>query len=89
MRDCEVSIDGVAWQIRFVPRREMAKNKWGLCVYATNTIYVRNDLSYENIVDTLIHEITHAQRPHEAEFFVNRTSSEMAKILRISGLIGN
>lgn len=89
MRDCVIQIDGQEWQIRFVSRRELGKRQWGLCIYDTHTILVRNDLSYENILDTLIHEIIHAQRPHEAEFFVDRTASETAKILCLCGLIGN
>lgn len=89
MQDCTVKINGEDWDIRFVSRRDMPKRKWGLCVYSTHTILVRNDLSYENIVDTLIHEVLHAQRLHESESFVNRTATEITTALSLSGLIGN
>jgi hypothetical protein len=81
MQDCTVLIDGQEWRIKFVDRLGLPNRKWGLCIYSKRTILVRNDLTYLNTVDTLIHEVIHAQRPHESEVFVNRTATEIAKCL--------
>lgn len=59
---------------------------FGECVIETITIY--NKLKGVDLVDTLIHEMRHAQHPipYEAEEFINQTSTELAEGLDQAGL---
>ena len=68
-----------------MPRRKV----WGLCVWDERTIYVRRDLSYRNVLDTLIHEMRHAQHPvaFEAEEWIDTTSTELADGLIYTGVV--
>ncbi|MCM0583526.1 ImmA/IrrE family metallo-endopeptidase [Weissella diestrammenae] len=33
---------------------------WGLTVYSTNTIYLKESLNHDRKIETLVHEMTHA-----------------------------
>lgn len=87
-KDAKVKLGGEWWEIRFRPYRSFPDRKaWGLCDQQRRTIYVRSDLSPLNGLDTLIHELLHGQRDHEAEEFVNDTATELAKALNAVGVI--
>ena len=83
VRELEVKIGGEPWTLRFVSRREICKKTWGICDRHNKVILVREDLSDQNLLDTLIHEIRHAQHPilFEAEEFIDSTSTEIARII--------
>lgn len=76
--------------MKFVTRRQIQKDRWGDCHWQTRTIRVRRDLSLRNVLDTLIHEMRHAQHPvmFEAEGFIDSTSTELAEGLLRSGIVG-
>ena len=81
-----VTLGGKEWEIIFTSRSNMPKKTWGDCDCERNRIRVRTDLSPQNFLDTLIHEMRHAQHPvmFEAEEFIDSTSTELAKgILRV------
>lgn len=79
----EVTLGGEQWTLVFTTRRTMPKKTWGDCDRFARRIRVRRDLSPKNFLDTLIHELRHAQHPvmFEAEEFINSTSTEIAEAL--------
>ena len=89
MNNLTVRIRGEAWEIQFTTLETMPKNTWGDCDCTKKVIRVRQDLSPLNMLDTLIHEIRHAQHPvlFEAEEFITDTSTEIARILMATGRI--
>ena len=88
MQDATVKLGGLEWQIRFVTKRQMPRKTWGDCNRVKKVIRVRKDLSPKNVLDTLIHEMRHAQHPvmFEAEEFINETSTEIADGLVKTGM---
>ena len=84
-----VTIRGETWRIVFTTLRTMPKKTWGDCDRVKKVIRVRKDLSPVNMLDTLIHEIRHAQHPilFEAEEFITDTSTEIAKVLLLTGFV--
>ena len=89
MNPVEIEISGEQWSIEFHTRRTMPKNTWGDCHREKKRIRVRKDLSPKNVLDTLIHEVRHAQHPvmFEAEEFIDSTSTEIAEAIIRSGCI--
>jgi len=89
MNDFLTTLGGIPWQIKWTTRKQMPKDTWGLCDWKTKTILVRKDLSKRNRLDTLLHEMRHAQHPitYEAESWIDSTSTELADGLISSGLI--
>lgn len=91
LKDCEVVLGGELWNIKFVRRHQLPKGwqDYGYCDWDKRTIYVRKDRCKRAVVDTLIHEMRHAQHPvlFEAEDFVNRTSTEITNGLLATGII--
>lgn len=90
MRDTTLTLGGDEWQIKFVTKQHMPwKKTWGLCDRDKKIIFVRRDLSTKNVLDTLLHEMRHAQHPimFEAESFINSTSTELADGLLKTGLV--
>lgn len=77
------------WTIEFTNRRGMPKNTWGDCNRKLRRIRVRVDLSEQSMLDTLCHEIRHAQHPvmFEAEEFISDTSTELAAALLATGRV--
>ncbi len=77
------------WEVLFATRSQMPKATWGDCNRKKKRLRVRTDLSDLNFLDTMIHEIRHAQHPvmFEAEEFISDTSTEIARILLESGRV--
>jgi|DEB0MinimDraft_6_1074348.scaffolds.fasta_scaffold56524_2 hypothetical protein len=77
------------WKIEFCSRTNMPKMTWGVCNRDKKLIRVRQDLCELNFLDTLIHEIRHAQHPvlFEAEEFISDTSTELAAALLATGRV--
>lgn len=88
-RKLPVLIGGEPWSLLLLTRQDMPRNTWGDCNRRTKTIRVRCDLSPKNMLDTMIHEIRHAQHPimFEAEEFIGNTSTEIAEILLATGCV--
>lgn len=88
MTELAVTLGGERWLLRLVNRRQMPSRTWGDCNRATKVIRVRYDLSDRNFLDTLIHELRHAQHPimFEAEEFITDTSTEIAAVLTAVGV---
>lgn len=84
-----VTINGQIWQVQFVTRRHMKRKHYGDCDWDHKVIRVRKDVSPLNVLDTLIHEVRHAQHPvlYEAEEFITTTSTELAKVIAASGIV--
>ena len=56
-----VKIFNKIWYINYVESNsDVLGGDYGVCCYKTNTIYVDNGLSDDNIKETLYHELTHA-----------------------------
>lgn len=83
MIETDVILGGVSWTVEFHTIKTMPKKTWGDCNRAIRRIRVRRDLSPRNFLDTLIHELRHAQHPimFEAEEFITSTSTEIADAL--------
>lgn len=77
------------WMVEFCNKAQMPKMTWGVCNRKENIIRVRQDLCEVNFLDTLIHEIRHAQHPvlFEAEEFISDTSTELAQALLATGRV--
>ena len=78
-----IVLGGETWSLIFTTRRNMPRKTWGDCDRRKRVIRVRRDLSPQNTLDTLIHELRHAQHPimFEAEEFIDHTSTELAVAL--------
>lgn len=89
LKEVRVVIRGEHWMIQFTTRKQMPRGTWGDCDRKNRVIRVRHDLSSVNFLDTLIHEIRHAQHPvlFEAEEFVTDTSSEIAMVVIQTGRV--
>lgn len=90
MQDTTVTLGGEEWEIRFVRRRDLPKRWLGSCDREKRLIMVRKDVCLRTMLDTLIHEMRHAQHPvlFEAEGYVNWTSTELAVGLIKAGVVG-
>ena len=77
------------WTVRFENKRQMPQKTWGVCNRKTRLIRCREDLCEVNFLDTLIHELRHAQHPvmFEAEEFISDTSTELAIALLATGRV--
>lgn len=77
------------WTVRFENKRQMPQKTWGVCNRGKRLIRCREDLCEVNFLDTLIHELRHAQHPvmFEAEEFISDTSTELAIALLATGRV--
>jgi hypothetical protein len=89
MKNCDVILGGDIWTVEFVRKKDLARDTLGECCWGKRRIRVRKDLCAATILDTLIHEMRHAQHPvmFEAESFIDRTSTELAKGLIKTGIV--
>ena len=85
--DFETKINGHVWSVHFVRRGQLPKSCFGDCHLERRRIRVRYDVCEQTMLDTLLHELTHALRPHEDEEFVEHTSTQLAKALLVSGIV--
>lgn len=88
MESVETVINGSVWTINLLTYRQWKKKRlpqktWGLCNRSSKTITVRIDLSKQSFLDTLLHELIHAQNEllFEAEETVTRMGTDIAKAL--------
>ena len=87
MNDFSTVLGGIRWSVFWVTKKDMPKKTWGLCCWESKTIRVRKDLSIRNRLDTLLHEMRHAQHviAYEAESWIDKTSTELADGICESG----
>jgi len=86
-----VAINGEAWHLLFVTRKELTKQGRkhghkarlnGLCDYDQRTIYVYERLTGDELRDTLNHEYLHAVFPQASEEWVTERGTEMAEYVK-------
>jgi hypothetical protein len=94
MEIVKTEIAGKTWTIYLLTRRQwqrekLPKDTWGWCNRFKRTIHVRRDLSKERVLDTLCHEIIHAENEllFEAEEVVTRMGTDIAKALLATGRV--
>jgi hypothetical protein len=88
MESVKTKINGKEWTINLLTYRQwnserLPKKTWGVCNRDTLTISVRVDLSKQTFLDTLLHELIHAQNEllFEAEETVTRMGTDIARAL--------
>jgi len=88
MESVKSEINGDQWTIYLLTYRQwnaekLPKKTWGVCNRDTRTISVRVDLSKQTFLDTLLHELIHAQNEllFEAEETVTRMGTDIARAL--------
>lgn len=76
------------WEINLLTYRQWNRSKlpkktWGLCDRCNKKIFVRCDLSKQAFLDTLLHELIHAENEilFEAEETVTRMGTDISKAL--------
>lgn len=82
-----VRIRDRTWRVRFMPARYMGKD-WGRCYHPAGRhplIEIRRSLRGRNLIDTIIHELLHAQHPEMTEEAVDATACMVAKCLYAAG----
>ncbi len=92
METIKTQINGNQWTIYLLTRRQWKREQlpeetWGWCDRFAKTIHVRRDLSKETVLDTLVHELIHAENEllFEAEEVVTRMGTDIAKALLATG----
>ena len=82
-KEVKIQIAGNEWTIKFTSAASMPRKTWGDCDWKLKEIRVRDDLGAENFLDTIVHEVIHAQdeRLFEAEDHVTARATEIAKAL--------
>jgi hypothetical protein len=88
MESVTTILNGTKWQINLLTYRQWKSNKlpkktWGVCDRDTKEIFVRRDLSKQAFLDTLLHELIHAENEilFEAEETVTRMGTDISKAL--------
>lgn len=81
----KLNINNKTWTVKFVSPKYLPES-YGECDDAyENTkspqIWVRNDLSKKDTIDTLVHEVLHAVRPELCEEAVDYTASVICEVL--------
>lgn len=82
-----VRIRDRVWRVRFMPAKSMGKD-WGRCYTPAGRhplIEVRRSLRGRNLIDTIVHELLHAQHPEMTEEAVDATACMIARGLYAAG----
>ena len=86
MKRVETIIEGNIWAVEPCRRREMGCDSDGECDYENLTIRVYRDLMPGLMLETVIHEVIHAQQPDMTEEAVERRAREIARVLIKTGI---
>lgn len=85
----QIKISGRSWQLRFVSGGEFEMEKQlGECDSPTaknKSIRIANDIDGELLMDTVIHEMTHAAFPMIGEDFVEQFATDVARVVTSLG----
>ena len=86
-RSVRVNIGGQWWTVRRgkVPNWPGNRKNWGLCDREKQIVYVDETLDGVDLLDLLIHELTHARWPCLAEEEVTEFAEEVAPVLEAFG----
>ena len=86
-RSARVQIGDQWWTVRRgkVPDYPGTRKNWGLCDYSRRVIYVDANLDGVDLLDILIHELTHARWPCLKEEEVTEFAEEVAPVLALFG----
>jgi hypothetical protein len=86
--DFTAKLGDADWQIKFVRRCDIQKDRLGDCNWDKKLIRVRFDLEEDAYVDTLLHELQHALslRDYHSEEWVTMTSTEIATVMLRAGI---
>jgi hypothetical protein len=76
-----VYLNGQRWRVV----RSKLRNVWGDCDYDTRTIRIHETLTGRELMDTLIHELTHARWPDLQESAVAEFATLLAEVLDADG----
>lgn len=90
MKQANCLIENAVWSIEPVKRREMAsKLHDGQCDFDQQQIKVYRDLPFVDQVETVIHEVMHAQQPDIREEDITRRAKEITRVLFKTGILKN
>lgn len=86
--DFKTTLGGEAWDVRFVRRCDIPKDRLGDCNWDRKRIRVRFDLDEQMFMDVFVHECRHAMslQDYHSEEWVELTSSELAEALKKAGI---
>ena len=94
METIKTKLNGKPWTIHLLTRRQWKRQQlpeetWGWCNRFERTIHVRRDLAAETVLDTLVHELIHAENEllFEAEETVTRMGTDIARALIATGRV--
>ena len=94
METIKTKLNGKLWTIHLLTRRQwkrqqLPEDTWGWCNRFARTIHGRRDLSAETVLDTLVHELIHAENEllFEAEETVTRMGTDIARALIATGRV--
>lgn len=77
MPSITVNINGEEWTLRTT----RLKNLYGRCCYDDKAIEIHTGTRGKALLDTLVHELMHAQAPDLAEEAITRRATEIANAL--------
>ena len=87
MKATQVMIEGRLWAIIPSPRKAMESPQHdGQCDYDNQTIQIYSRLSLHEALETVIHEVMHAQQPDIHEDAIARRAKEITRALIKTGL---
>ena len=87
MKPTQVMIEGNLWAILPSKRGEMAaRDNDGECNFDDLTIRVYRDLGRHAQLETVIHEVMHAQQPDMTEEAITRRAREITRALIRTGV---
>ena len=88
MKQANVLIEDAIWSIQPCLRREMDSPAYdGQCDHRRQEIRVYKDLPLVAQIETVIHEVMHAQQPDLSEEAVTRRARELTRALIKTGLV--
>lgn len=77
--DLRCRIGGKSWKIKFLPSKILRDD--GACSKRRQVIKVHQSLSGKKLLETVIHEVLHAEHWQIDEEYVNVTAADLARIL--------
>lgn len=82
MQEFKAAVNGKRWRVVLSPELRARYGCLGSCDAPTakhKSIYLEPEQSDESLLDTLIHELRHAEYPEQSEDVVARRASELTR----------
>ena len=73
-------IGGKSWRVRFLRAREVGARD-GICIESPHVMKIRRTLSGRKLLETVVHEMLHAEHWQIDEEYVERTAADIARLL--------